>query len=57
MGYLRNFMSEEKGWISGYYVLSVLMFKWCEDDVNSCLEKVIIGWNMLIVIKVLYILF
>lgn len=33
-------MSEEKGWKSGFYILSVLMFKWCEDDVNSCLEKV-----------------
>lgn len=34
-------MSEEKGWKSGFYILSVLMFKWCEGDVNSCLEKVV----------------
>lgn len=40
-GVFKKFMSEEKGRKSGFYIPSVSKSKWCEDDVNSCSEKVV----------------
>lgn len=40
-GVFKKFMSEEKGRKSGFYIPSVSMSKWCENDVNSCSEKVV----------------
>lgn len=37
-GVFKKFMSEEKGRKSGFYIPSVSMSKWCEDDVRKGCE-------------------